>query len=141
MHNMNISDPTIVSEGLYDPYLETFNGGAPIQMGIAVCQCLAIKLDYRIYTGLSGACSRVCVYVCVCVRVCVCLCVCVRVCVCLCVCVRVRVCVFVCVCVRVCVFVCVCVCVCVCIVLYLNTCYSAPTRFPIQKRSRLLRER
>ena len=28
-----------------------------------------------------------------------------------------------------------------CIVLYLNTCYSAPTRFPIQRRSRLLRER
>ena len=27
------------------------------------------------------------------------------------------------------------------IVLYLNTCYSAPTRFPIQRRSRLLRER
>ena len=26
-----------------------------------------------------------------------------------------------------------------CIVLYLNTCYSAPTRFPIQRRSRLLR--
>ena len=25
-----------------------------------------------------------------------------------------------------------------CIVLYLNTCYSAPTRFPIQRRSRLL---
>ena len=28
-----------------------------------------------------------------------------------------------------------------CIVLYLNTCYSAPTRFPIQRRSRLLRGR
>ena len=52
----------------------------------------------------------------------------------------------ICICMYVCMYVCmIYVCmmyVCMyCIVLYLNTCYSAPHRFPIQRRSRLLRGR